>query len=135
MLAGTSGILGNEILQDLIQQVDTLQKRLALEHTQQLALRNKLDSEKTWNNRLQEAQQSLRDQFASLQSINRLQTQKIATLEDQTSLVVQKSQALNQQHETLLQVQHKAEDTNSHLQTKSTRARFQHAQASSLLKL
>ena len=29
----------NERLQDLIQQVDTLQKRLALEHTQQLALR------------------------------------------------------------------------------------------------
>ena len=125
----------NKRLQDMIQQVDILQKRLVVEHTQQLTLRNKLDNEKARNSRLQEAQQSLRDQFASLQSINRLQTQKIATLENQTALAVQQSQALLQKRATVLQEQHKVEEIISQLQTKSTNARFQHAQASSLLRL
>ena len=125
----------NKRLQDMVQQVDILQKRLVVEHTQQLTLRNKLDNEKARNSRLQEAQQSLRDQFASLQSINRLQTQKIATLENQTALAVQQSQALLQKRATVLQEQHKVEEIISQLQTKSTNARFQHAQASSLLRL
>ena len=45
----------NKHLQDMIQQVDILQKRLVLGHTQQLDLRNKLDNEKARNSRLQEA--------------------------------------------------------------------------------
>ena len=115
----TKASKGDKRIQNLIQQVDTLQKRLTLEHTQQLALRNKLDSEKAQNIRLLQAQQSLRDQLASLQSINRLRAQKIVTLEDQTALAVQQSQALLQQHETDLQVQHRAEKTHFQLQKKN----------------
>ena len=125
----------DERLQELIQQVDALQKRLALEHTQQLALRNSLDSEKAQHIRLQQTHQNLSDQFASLQSINRLQTQKITTLEAQTALAVQKSQSLLQQHETAQQVQNRAQETHSQLQIENTNARLQYAQTLSLLKL
>ena len=125
----------NERLQDLLQQANELQKRLALQQTQQLALRNNLDSETAQNSLLRETQRSLRDQFTSLQSANQLQTETIAALEGQTALAVKQSQVLLQQHETLRQTQYKTEDARTQLQTETASARIQYAQASSLLKL
>jgi len=125
----------NERLHDLTQQVDELQKRLALQQTQQLALRNNLDNETARTSLLQETQRDLRDQFASLQSINRLQTKEIATLQNQTAVAVQQSQAILHQYETLRQAQHKAEDKHTQLRAETGNARIQHAQASSLLQL
>jgi len=125
----------NERLQDLLQQATELQKRVALQQTQQLALRNNLDRETAQNNLLRETQRSLRDQLTSLQSTNRLQTESIAALEGKTALAVKQSQVLLQQHETLRQTQYKTEDARTQLQTETASARIQHAQASSLLKL
>ena len=125
----------NERLQDLLQQATELQKRVALQQTQQLALRNNLDRETAQNNLLRETQRSLRDQLTSLQATNRLQTESIAALEGQTALAVNQSQVLLQQHETLRQTQYKTEDARAQLQTETASARIQHAQASSLLKL
>ena len=125
----------NERLQDLLQQATELQKRVALQQTQQLALRNNLDRETAQNNLLRETQRSLRDQLTSLQATNRLQTESIAALEGQTALAVNQSQVLLQQHETLRQTQYETEDARAQLQTETASARIQHAQASSLLKL
>ena len=83
---------GGRRLQDLPQQATELKKRVSLQQTQQLALRNNLDRETAQNNLLRETQRTLRDQLTSLQATNRLQTESIAALEGQTALAVNQSQ-------------------------------------------